>query len=49
MFFPAIVSVYYRPGCRNPYVLLIVFGMDKYNKKIMIVTIRDPDLFWVEN
>jgi hypothetical protein len=24
-------------------------GIDKYNKKIMIVTIRDPDLFRVEN
>jgi hypothetical protein len=23
--------------------------MDKYNKKIVIVTIRDPDLFRVEN
>jgi hypothetical protein len=27
----------------------IPIGMDKYNKKIMIVTIRDPDLFRVEN
>jgi hypothetical protein len=27
----------------------ILIGMDKYNKKIMIVTIRDPDLFRVEN
>jgi hypothetical protein len=24
-------------------------GIDKYNKKIMIATIRDPDLFWVGN
>jgi hypothetical protein len=24
-------------------------GMDKHNKKIMIITIRDPDLFRVEN
>jgi hypothetical protein len=24
-------------------------GIDKYNKKIMIVTVRDPDLFRVEN
>jgi hypothetical protein len=23
--------------------------IDKYNKKIMIATIRDPDLFWVGN
>jgi hypothetical protein len=28
---------------------LIPIGMNKYNKKIMIVTIRDPDLFRVEN
>jgi hypothetical protein len=27
----------------------IPIGMDKYNKKVMIVTIRDPDLFRVEN
>jgi hypothetical protein len=27
----------------------IPIGMDKYKKKIMIVTIRDPDLFRVEN
>jgi hypothetical protein len=27
----------------------IPIGMDKYNKKIMIVTIRDSDLFRVEN
>jgi hypothetical protein len=27
----------------------IPIGMDKYNKKIMIVIIRDPDLFRVEN
>jgi hypothetical protein len=27
----------------------IPIGMDKYNKKIMIETIRDPDLFRVEN
>jgi hypothetical protein len=27
----------------------IPIGMDKYNKKIMVVTIRDPDLFRVEN
>jgi hypothetical protein len=27
----------------------IPIGMDKYNKKIMIVTIRDPDLFRVKN
>jgi hypothetical protein len=27
----------------------IPIRMDKYNKKIMIVTIRDPDLFRVEN
>jgi hypothetical protein len=27
----------------------IPIGMDKYNKKIMILTIRDPDLFRVEN
>jgi hypothetical protein len=27
----------------------IPIGMDKYNKKLMIVTIRDPDLFRVEN
>jgi hypothetical protein len=27
----------------------IPIGMDKYNKKIIIVTIRDPDLFRVEN
>jgi hypothetical protein len=27
----------------------IPIGMDKYNKKIMIVTIRDLDLFRVEN
>jgi hypothetical protein len=27
----------------------IPIGMDKYNKKIMIVTIRDPVLFRVEN
>jgi hypothetical protein len=27
----------------------IPIGMDKYNKKMMIVTIRDPDLFRVEN
>jgi hypothetical protein len=27
----------------------IPIGMDKYNKKIMIVTIRDPDLSRVEN
>jgi hypothetical protein len=27
----------------------IPIGMDKYNKKIMMVTIRDPDLFRVEN
>jgi hypothetical protein len=27
----------------------IPIGMDKYNKKIVIVTIRDPDLFRVEN
>jgi hypothetical protein len=27
----------------------IPIGMDKYNKKIMIGTIRDPDLFRVEN
>jgi hypothetical protein len=26
----------------------IPIGMDKYNKKIMIVTIIDPDLFRVE-
>jgi hypothetical protein len=24
-------------------------GIDKYNKKITISTIRDPDLFWVGN
>jgi hypothetical protein len=28
---------------------LIPIGMKKYNKKIMIVTIKDPDLFRVEN
>jgi hypothetical protein len=27
----------------------IPIGMDKYNKKNMIVIIRDPDLFRVEN
>jgi hypothetical protein len=27
----------------------IPIGMGKYNKKIMIATIRDPDLFRVEN
>jgi hypothetical protein len=27
----------------------IPIGMDKYDKKIMMVTIRDPDLFRVEN
>jgi hypothetical protein len=27
----------------------IPIGMDKYDKKIMIVTIRDPDLLRVEN
>jgi hypothetical protein len=27
----------------------IPIGMDKYNNKIMIITIRDPDLFRVEN
>jgi hypothetical protein len=27
----------------------IPIEMDKYNKKIIIVTIRDPDLFRVEN
>jgi hypothetical protein len=27
----------------------IPIGMDKYNKKIMVVTIRYPDLFRVEN
>jgi hypothetical protein len=27
----------------------IPIGMDKYNKKIMIVIIRDPDLLRVEN
>jgi hypothetical protein len=27
----------------------IPIEMDKYNKTIMIVTIRDPDLFRVEN
>jgi hypothetical protein len=27
----------------------IPIGMDKYNKKIMIVILRDPDLFRVEN
>jgi hypothetical protein len=27
----------------------IPIGMDIYSKKIMIVTIRDPDLFRVEN
>jgi hypothetical protein len=27
----------------------IPIGMDKYNKIIIIVTIRDPDLLWVEN
>jgi hypothetical protein len=27
----------------------IPIGMDKYNKKIMIITVRDPDLFRVEN
>jgi hypothetical protein len=27
----------------------IPIRVDKYNKKIMIVTIRDPDLFRVEN
>jgi hypothetical protein len=24
-------------------------GIDKYNKKIIIATVRDPNLFWVEN
>jgi hypothetical protein len=27
----------------------IPIGIDKYNKKIMIIIIRDPDLFRVEN
>jgi hypothetical protein len=27
----------------------IPIGMDKYNKKIMIFTIRDPDLLRVDN
>jgi hypothetical protein len=27
----------------------IPIEMDKYNKKIMIVTVKDPDLFRVEN
>jgi hypothetical protein len=29
--------------------LIRFHGINKYNKKIMIVTIIDPDLFWVEN
>jgi hypothetical protein len=28
---------------------LIQNRIDKYNKKIMIATIRDPDLFWIKN
>jgi hypothetical protein len=40
-------QIYFRPHPFPPDWILI--GIDKYNKKIMITTIRDPDLFRIKN